>query len=139
VEFAMMEMAPHVSIALTWILFIALFPISFYWLRRAWRIIVRRDFSEVALKRGESPPNPARFAPFSAVINLVGASLLIFVILSVLLVQPDYQTWSAIAGMTIWCKIFIDFGLARHAHGFAKRKKKTGPEGEAESSRDPLP
>jgi len=32
-----------VSVAMTWILFLALFPITFYWLRRAWRIVVRKD------------------------------------------------------------------------------------------------
>ena len=37
-----------ISVAMTWILFLALFPISFVWLRRAWRIVMYRDFSEVA-------------------------------------------------------------------------------------------
>ena len=46
-----------VSLALNWILFLGLFPIAFYWLRRAWRILIKRDFSEVALKYGEAPPN----------------------------------------------------------------------------------
>ncbi|MFN3986831.1 MAG: hypothetical protein ACK4KV_15155 [Rhodocyclaceae bacterium] len=108
-----------ISIAMTWILFLALFPIAFFWLRRAWRIVVGRDFSEVALKRGVSPPDPARFAVFSAIINLLGGAIVICVIAAVLLGQVEYQVWSAIAGMTIWCKVFIDFGLARHAHGFA--------------------
>ena len=52
-----------VSVVLTWILFIALFPIGFFWLRRAWRIVVNRDFSDVATKHGESPPTPEKFAP----------------------------------------------------------------------------
>ena len=47
-----------VSVALTWILYLALFPMAFFWFRRAWRIVVQRDFSEVAVKRGESPPHP---------------------------------------------------------------------------------
>jgi hypothetical protein len=59
------------SVALTWILFLALFPISFVWQRRAWRMVVNRDFSEVGIKRGESPPKPEKFAPFEMPVNLV--------------------------------------------------------------------
>jgi hypothetical protein len=51
------DMVFDVSVAMTWILFLALFPMAFFWFRRAWRIVVKRDFSEVAIKRGESPPN----------------------------------------------------------------------------------
>lgn len=115
-------MAFDISIAMTWILFLALFPIAFFWLRRAWRIIVRRDFSEVALRRGEAPPDQARFAPYSALVNLVGGVVAVAVIVSVLFAQVEYQTWSAIAGITIWCKVFADFALSRHAHNFATRK-----------------
>ena len=110
------------SVALTWILFLALFPIAFFWLRRAWRILVRRDFSEVALKRGQSPPNPEKFAPYEMAVNLVTGT----VIVAVLLGQLDYAIWSAIAGSTIWCKFFVDFALSRHAHaGAAKPRTKT--------------
>lgn len=108
------------SVALTWILFLALFPIAFFWLRRAWRIIVKRDFSEVALKRGQSPPNPARFAPYEAAVDLVAGVVTMVVIVSVLL---DYSTWSAIAGSTIWCKFFMDFALSRHAYASASLPK----------------
>lgn len=120
-------MAFDISIALTWILFLALFPIAFFWLRRAWRIIVRRDFSEVALKRGEAPPDPARFAPFAALVNLIGGVVVVAVIASVVFGQLEYQTWSAIAGITIWCKVFTDFALSRHAHNFAARKSGSSP------------
>ena len=105
-----------VSVALTWILFLALFPIAFFWLRRAWRIVVKRDFSEVALKRGESPANPARYAPFAAAINLIGAGIVLFVIFGVVSARLDYETWSAIAGSTIWMKFIFDFILSRQAH-----------------------
>lgn len=112
----MTAMAPHVSLVLNWILFLALFPIAFFWLRRAWRIIYRRDFSEVALKRGESPANPARYAPFAAGLNLVGGVVLLWVIFGVLIGGFAYETWTAIAGSTIWVKFFLDFSMARHAH-----------------------
>lgn len=115
-----------VSVALTWLLFLALFPISFYWGRRAWRIVVRRDFSEVALKRGEPPPDPARYAPYAAAINLICAGILGFVIFGVLTGAMPYEVWSAIAGSTIWLKIILDFALSRQAHlrlGRAAEKK----------------
>ena len=111
-----------VSVALTWILFLALFPIAFFWLRRAWRIIVKRDFSEVALRRGESPANPARYAPFAAAINLIGAGIVLFVILGVVSARLDYETWSAIAGSTIWMKFIFDFILSRQAHPIIGKK-----------------
>lgn len=112
-----------VSVALTWLLFLALFPIAFIWLRRAWRIIVRRDYSEVALKRGLAPEKPEKFAPFTAVINLLGGIILAVVIVGVVLGQLEYSVWSAIAGSTIWMKLFADFILGRHAHPFAFGKK----------------
>ena len=111
-----------VSVALTWILFLALFPIAFFWLRRAWRIVVKRDFSEVALRRGESPANPARYAPFAAAINLIGAGIVLFVILGVVSARLDYETWSAIAGSTIRMKFIFDFILSRQAHPIIGKK-----------------
>lgn len=105
-----------VSVALTWVLFLALFPMAFFWLRRAWRIVVRRDFSEVALKRGVSPPNPAKFAPYEAAVNLIAGIIAVTVIAGVLAAQLNYETWTAIAGSTIWCKFIASFILSRHAH-----------------------
>ncbi|MCB1977973.1 MAG: hypothetical protein M9919_06740 [Burkholderiaceae bacterium] len=106
-----------VNVALTWILFLALFPIAFFWFRRAWRIVVRRDFSEVALKRGESPPHPEKFAPYVMVINLLAGVVLAVVIFGIVLGRLDYDTWTAIAGSTLWCKFFLDFAISRQAHG----------------------
>lgn len=110
-----------VSTAVTWLLFLALFPMAFFWLRRAWRILVKRDFSEVALKRGESPPNAERFAPYELIINLIAGTIAVVVIVAVALGQLDYDTWTAIAGSTIWCKFFASFALSRHAHAAAAR------------------
>lgn len=105
-----------VHVAMKWILFLALFPISFFWLRRAWRIAINKDFSEVALKRGEPPPNAEKYAPFEAVINLICGSIAVAVILGVLTAELDEETWMAIAGSTIWCKLFLSFALGRNAH-----------------------
>lgn len=112
-----------VSVAVTWILFLALFPMAFFWLRRAWRIAVKRDFSEVALKRGLPPANPGKYAPYEAIINFLAGGVVTAVIAGVLAGQLSYDTWSAIAGSTIWCKFFASFILSRHAHPFAFGKK----------------
>ncbi|MDD2699855.1 MAG: hypothetical protein PHH36_01330 [Sideroxydans sp.] len=112
-----------VNVAMTWLLFLALFPIAFFWLRRVWRIAIRRDFSEVALRRGESPPHPERYAPYAAAINLLGGIVVIYVIVGVLTASMDYQTWSSAAGITIWLKIIADFILSRQAHPIVLKKK----------------
>ncbi len=111
-----------VSVALTWVLFLALFPIAFFWIRRAWRIVVHHDFSEVALKRGKSPDNPAKFAAFAAAINMICGGLVVFVILAVLTGGFPYDVWTAIAGSTLWVKFMLDFALSRHAHPFMPKK-----------------
>ena len=105
-----------VSVALTWILFLALFPMAFFWLRRAWRILFKRDFSEVALRRGEPPAHPERFAPFTGVLNLVCGAIAVTTIGLVLFAAVPYETWTAIAGSTIWCKFALDFAIGWHAH-----------------------
>ena len=46
-----------------WIFLLALFPVAFFWLRRAYRILVKRDFSEVALKKGVPRPTPKNTRP----------------------------------------------------------------------------
>jgi hypothetical protein len=112
-----------VSIAMTWVLFIALFPLSFFWLRRAWRIAVKRDFSEVALKRGESPVNPEKYAPYVAAINLLAGVIVVTLIIGVLAAYYDYATWSATAGVTIWLKLMADFIISRHAHPLTLKRK----------------
>ena len=114
----------NASIALTWILFLALFPIAFYWLRRVWRIIVRRDYSEVALKKGVPPVNPEKFAPYTAAVNLIAGIIVVFVILGVLAGAMEYETWTALAGSTIWMKFIFDFIVSRQAHPILIGKKK---------------
>ena len=123
----------NVHIAMTWILFLALFPITFFWLRRAWRIAINKDFSEVAIKHGEPPPNPEKWAPYEAVINLVGGSITAATIAGVIAGELEYDTWMAIAGSTIWCKFFLSFALSRQAHpmnlpGFMQRRISIRPQ-----------
>ena len=123
---ALMEtrMVFDVSVAITWILFLALFPMAFFWLRRAYRILIRRDFSEVALKGGEPPPNPEKWAPWELIINALAGIVILFTILGILLGSLEYERWTAIAGTTIWSKFFVSFALGRHAHALAARERR---------------
>lgn len=113
-----------ISTAMTWILFLALFPMGFFWARRAWRIFINKNYSEVALKGGESPPNPKKWAPIVGLLNLAAAGMCTWVIISVLLGLYPYDTWSAMAGITIWGKIFADLIVRMQAHPFNFSKKK---------------
>ena len=111
-----------VSVAMTWLLFIALFPITYFWARSAWRILRHKDFTAVALKHGTPPPRQAKFAPWAVAINLAGVASLLWVITGILFGALTYETWSAVAGSTIWLKIIFDFILSRHAHFSSARK-----------------
>jgi len=114
-----------ISLAVTWLLFLALFPMAFIWLRRAWRILFKRDFSEVAVKRGEPPPDPERWAPYEMTINLLAGAVAVVTIVGVVLGALSYDAWTAMAGTTIWCKLFASFALSRHAHMAAAGRPKT--------------
>lgn len=109
-----------------WFFLLALFPVAFFWLRRAWRIYFRRDFSEVALKKGMPPPNAERYAPYEMAINMLGGVVIAGVLLAVLGFQAlARDDWMAVAGVTLWTKLMASFALARHAHGIDMGKKKT--------------
>jgi hypothetical protein len=96
---------------------------AFFWLRRAWRSQVRHDHSEVALKHGEPPPDVARWARWEMLINLVAGLAALYVILSVAAGLLPYDSWTAIAGTTVWSKFFASFALSRQAHGAAARSR----------------
>ena len=113
-----------ISVVITWILFLALFPLAFFWLRRAYRILFKRDFSEVALKGGEPPPNAEKWASWELVINALAGIVIVFVIFGVVLGVLEYDRWTAIAGTTIWSKFFASFAIGRHAHTLAARDSK---------------
>lgn len=106
---------------------LALFPVAFFWLRRAYRIGIQRDFSEVALKKGLPPADPEKYAPYEMMINLLGGVVIVAVVVMVLLGLMDYQSWVALAGSTLWIKLFASFALSRQAHGLGpKNKEKSG-------------
>lgn len=113
-----------IATATTWLLFLALFPMAFFWLRRAWRIQVGKDYSEVALKGGQTPPDVARWARWEMMINAIAGLAVVYVIVGVVFGLLHYDTWTAIAGTTIWCKFFASFALGRHAHNFGAKAKR---------------
>ncbi len=120
-----------ISSAITWLLFLAFFPMAFIWLRRAYRIFVEKDYSEVALKRGEAPENPAKWAPATGIVNLLAGGTALVTIIGVLLtfagfpnIFSPYKNWSAIAGVTIWFKVFADYIVSRQAHPFIIKNDK---------------
>jgi hypothetical protein len=113
-----------VSVALTWVLFLALFPMAFFWLRRAHRIFFKRDYSEVAIKKGEPPKNPKKWAPFVGFLNLAVGIGSIWTILCVVFLGYHYDKWSAMAGTLIWSKIIVDFLIRQQAHPMKFGKKK---------------
>ena len=130
-----MAMHVYVDLILTWILFLALFPMTFVWYRQAWRIAVKRDFSTVALKGGESPPNPAKFAPFALGLNLVAATVTLSVIIGVVSATLPKDEWTAMAGVTIWCKLIFNYAISRHAHLGVKSARKLAKERELEEKK----
>ena len=114
----------HIGMAILWIMFLALFPMAFIWLRRAWRIFVKKDYSEVALKKGEAPPNPAKWAPVTGLVNVIAGLAAVGTILGVLLFQVNEQSWTKWAGITLWGKVFADFLVSRQAHPFTLGRPK---------------
>ncbi|PLY00638.1 MAG: hypothetical protein C0622_08460 [Desulfuromonas sp.] len=122
------------SVAITWILFIALFPCTFIWLRRAWRIFVRKNYSEVALKHGAPPANPKKWAPVVGLLNLLCGGVTAWIIIAIAVfvatgielgMEPSFKTWNAYGGLTICGKIMADFIIRLQAHPivFGKKKK----------------
>ncbi len=107
--------------ATAWILLFFQFPLAFVWLRRAWRIAALKDYSEVALKGGASPPRPQRFAPVAFLINAAAGTVAVGVIVSVLALGVPFERWTAVAGSTLWMKLVADFILSRHAHPLKRR------------------
>ncbi|SDZ92436.1 hypothetical protein SAMN05660420_00749 [Desulfuromusa kysingii] len=126
-------MVLDIGVILTWLLFLALFPMSFFWLRRVWRIFIKKNYAEVALKNGLPPANPKRWAVVVGLLNLVCGGIVTWIIIGVpfwistgIPIGPfqSYETWSAIAGMTIWGKIIADLIIRFQAHPIKLGRKK---------------
>jgi hypothetical protein len=122
-----------ISNAIRLLLFLAIIPMTFIWLRRAWRIFIKHDYSEVALKRGEAPPNAKKWAPVTGIINLAAGTVGFLILISMpiwiltgisLAGLNEYEIWSAVAGSTLWIKVFADYIVSRQAHPFILGRKK---------------
>lgn len=107
--------------AVTWIMFIGLLPLSIFWLRRAWIIGKKRDYSYVALKKGLPPNEPERYAKYSFALNLIAGLIFAIVFLLVLFTGLAYENWTAVAGITLWMKFLAEFILSRKAHMKGKK------------------
>ncbi len=108
-----------------WIFLLGLFPIAFVWLRRAWYVGVKGDYSLVALKRGLPPANPKRYAIYEIAINLCAGLTIAGVLVAILGFQAlSRENWTAIAGSTIWLKLLASFALSRQAHSQNISKQK---------------
>lgn len=118
----MLVLDPFVIMA--WLLLTGLFPISYFWFRNAYKIAVQKDLSRVALKGGDPPENPAKWAPFVALLNFAAAGALVWAVIGALPIAYIYpfEKWSGIAAVTIWFKIFGDYIIKMHAHSFRARR-----------------
>lgn len=105
-------------IVINYVMFFGLLPLSFFWLRKAYKVGIKKDMSYVALKRGEPPENPEKYAKFTVAINLIAGLVLagLFVFILITGLYSYYSTWTAIVGSTIWMKIIAEFILSRQAH-----------------------
>ena len=109
-------MAAYVDIVLTWLLFLSLFPIAGFWLYRAYRMGVKKDYSLVALKRGVPAINPRKFILADTILHLLAGLMIVYAIYGVVIEGWHYNDWTALAGSTIWCKVIFSFIMGRHAH-----------------------
>ena len=111
-------------VVFNWFFLLVLIPVAFFWLRRAYRILIKRDFSEVALKKGVPPANAEKYAPYEMAINLVAGLVMVVVLVAVLGFQAlKSEDWIAIAGVTLWIKLLLSFALGRQAHGLGPAKR----------------
>lgn len=126
-----------ISTAIRLMLFLAIIPMTFIWLRRAWRIFIKHDYAEVALKRGEAPPNAKKWAPATGIINLAAGIVGLLILLSLpawvflgvsIASLHEYESWSAVAGSTLWIKVFADYIVSRQAHPFVLGRTKNKQE-----------
>jgi hypothetical protein len=104
------------SVILAWLLLLLGVALAALCLKRAWTIIVRRNYAEVAVRRGASPRQPERWAPYAAGIHLVGGALMIGAVLCALLGLAPFATWTSAIGLTLWAYLFALSMLARTAH-----------------------
>ncbi len=125
----------NTTTAVTWILFLALFPMVFFWWRKAYRIFFKKDYSNVCIKKGKAPAKPKIWAIFVGIGNILAGAVALLIIVKVGLFTYYYQdinfiagsfrAWSEVIAITIWVKIIYEFILKQQAHPmkFGRKKK----------------
>ncbi len=114
------------GVILTWVLFfLALFPMVFCLVTQSVPYIF---LIKITPKLHLSVENHLRilkkWAPFTGIINLTAGLIAFWTIIGVVVLGYEYSKWSAMAGCTIWGKIFADWILRNQAHPFQFGKKK---------------
>lgn len=123
--------------AVTWILFLAMPAIAFVWWRKAFQILIKKDFSNVLLKKGESPKKNLKvWGYLIATSNFLAGGVIFFVLFKVLLfavfyykdlnaVHFNFDVWSEATAITIWVKFIVEFIFKQQAHPLklGRRKK----------------
>ncbi|WP_119153855.1 hypothetical protein [Caldimonas tepidiphila] len=115
------------SVVFAWLLLLLALALAALCFRRAWTILVRRNFAEVAVRQGQAPADPARWAPYAAVIHLVAGAVVLASVLAALLGLAPFSTWSSTVGLTLWIYLFALHLLARRAHVQGKRDLQSRP------------
>ncbi len=106
----------QVVLVFNWILFIGLIPLSIFWLRRGYKIWMKKDYSLVALWKGRSPKNAKKYVPYAILSNLGAGMIFLTVFFLVLIIGLHYDIWTAIVGITFWMKILTDLNVSMYAH-----------------------
>lgn len=104
------------SVILAWLLLLLGVALAGLCLKRAWTIVVRRNFAEVAVHRGKPPREPARWAPYAAGIHLTCGGIMVAAVLAALTGLAPFGTWTSAIGLTLWAYLFALHMLARSAH-----------------------
>ncbi len=106
----------YINLILTWVMFIGMIPLSIFWIRRGIRVALKKDHDKIVLKKGKSPVNLRKYILPVILVNLTAGLIIATVVVFIVAAGIDYNTWTAVAGMTIWGKLFADFIISRHAH-----------------------
>ncbi|HRH82329.1 MAG TPA: hypothetical protein PLW81_14910 [Thiobacillaceae bacterium] len=97
----------HAFVWMARLLYLGLFLFASGMYYRAWKIALGKDMRHVADWRGKRIPDAARWAPWIVAINVVAASMLVTVGLSVLIWGTAFVVWSGAAALVLWTYYFL--------------------------------
>jgi hypothetical protein len=107
----------YLELAVAWVLFLAIFPLTVGMFYRAWKIAVRREWHYVAPWYGNPVPQPQRWAHWFAGINMLGGSVLFAILISIIVFGAPFSKWATAVALTIWMYYITTQLLARKARG----------------------